>query len=105
MTPKSDSPIRSCQMNRYVLAAVTVLAFLSARPSAAQEVRGTILGRVTDPQEAVIPNANVQLTHVATGLISNVHTNEQGLYQAPYLPLGMYKVTAEAKGFKKVVRD
>ena len=71
----------------------------------AQEARGTIRGRVTDPQDAVVPNATVQLANQATGFTTNLTTNEQGAYQAPYLPLGIYRITAEAKGFKKVLRD
>src|SRR3712207_6701874 len=91
-------------MSSFRLCAAAALALLSV-PLRAQEARGTILGRVTDPQDAVIANATVQVTNVATGLTATVQSNEQGNYQAPYLPLGIYRVTAEAKGFKKAVRE
>jgi hypothetical protein len=70
-----------------------------------QEARGTIRGRVTDQQDAAVPGATVQVTNVATGLTSTLTSNEQGIYQATLLPLGTYTITAEAKGFKRVVRD
>ncbi|MBI3682574.1 MAG: TonB-dependent receptor [Acidobacteria bacterium] len=71
----------------------------------AQEARGTIRGRVTDPQDAIVPNAAVQVMNLATGLTTTLTSNEQGIYQALYLPLGKYRITAEASGFKRVVRD
>ena len=70
-----------------------------------QEARGTIRGRITDAQDAMVPGATVQVTNLATGLTTNLKSNEQGIYQALYLPLGMYRITAEAAGFKRVVRE
>jgi hypothetical protein len=70
-----------------------------------QEARGTIRGRITDAQDAMVPGATVQVTNLATGLTTNVKSNDQGIYQALYLPLGMYRITAEAAGFKRVVRE
>ena len=34
-----------------------------------------------------------------------VTTDTSGTYSAPYLPVSTYKVTAEAKGFRQVVRE
>lgn len=82
-----------------------VLLCLFAASASAQEARGTIRGRVTDPQQATIPNVKVTVANTATGLNTVVTTNEQGMYQATYLPLGMYKITAEASGFKNSVRE
>jgi hypothetical protein len=87
---------------RYV--AIALFA-LSARDSLAQDARGTILGRVTDAQDAVVSGASVQIRNINTGLTSTVQSNDQGNYSAPYLPAGKYRVTAEAKGFKKIVRE
>ncbi len=89
--------------HRWCGAAALTLLFTAA--TYAQEARGTITGRITDPQDAVIANATVRVHNAATGLTSTVNTNEQGIYSAPYLPLGIYTVTAEARGFKKSVHD
>src|ERR1019366_9065995 len=47
----------------------------------------------------------VHLTHLATNTTRNTETNETGNYAAPLLPEGIYRITAEKQGFKRVVRD
>ncbi len=90
--------------NRTLLFAIVLLLAVCAA-GWSQEARGTIRGRVTDTQDAVIPGATVQVMNLATGLTTTLKSNEQGIYQALYLPLGMYRISAEAAGFKHVVRD
>jgi hypothetical protein len=79
------------------------LALASALPTAAQStaINGTIEGTITDDQGAVLPGVTVTVTNVETGDTRAVVTNESGLYRAPLLPLGNYKVEAELQGFKK----
>src|SRR5262249_56067328 len=43
----------------------------------------------------------VTVFNVETGTERSTVTNERGLYRAPLLPLGTYRVTAELQGFKK----
>jgi hypothetical protein len=71
----------------------------------AQEARGTIIGRVTDPSGAVVAGAKIQTTNVATNTGGSSVTNEQGNYEIPYLLPGTYRVSAEQTGFKKSVRE
>ncbi len=71
----------------------------------AQETRGTILGRVTDPSGAVIAGADVRATNIATGVTAGAKTNESGNYTLPYLLTGAYTVQAELTGFKRFVRE
>lgn len=80
------------------------LALMSALPGWAQEVRGTILGRVTDPQAAVVAGAKIKVINAATSVAVNVVSNDQGNYQVPYLLVGSYRVEVEAAGFKKYNR-
>jgi hypothetical protein len=87
-----------------------VLLFVSAAillamtlPALGQEARGTILGRVTDPQGGVVPGASIMITNTATNSTSRTITNETGYYQVPLLDVGKYTVTVEAPGFKKSV--
>ncbi len=65
----------------------------------AQDATGKITGIVTDASGAVIPNANVKVTNVATNVGPEVTTNKEGFYQALQLPIGLYRVTIVAPGF------
>ncbi len=59
-----------------------------------------ISGVVQDATGAVIPNAKVTLTQVATGSVRVVTTNDSGEYLAPDLALGPYTISVAAPGFK-----
>jgi hypothetical protein len=64
---------------------------------------GAILGTVTDSTGAVIPNARVTITNVATNVPFITTTSSSGDYLAPSLGPGSYSVTAEIQGFQKSV--
>ncbi len=66
----------------------------------AQETRGSITGKVTDPSGAVVPGAAVVVTNTATNVASRAATNETGYYEVNFLVPGPYSVSAETKGFK-----
>src|SRR5215475_2053216 len=68
-----------------------------------QTATGRIVGSVSDPTGALIPGASILVTNVDTKVEYQTLTNEQGLFQAPLLPIGMYTVTAEMPGFQKAV--
>src|SRR2546421_12097825 len=70
-----------------------------------QESRGTIGGRVTDPQDAGIPGVKVVVTNIDTGVATSLVTNDKGVYVAPLLIPGNYKVSAEHQGFKHATRN
>ena len=86
------------------LAAFCVL-FLSPVSMQAQELRGKISGRVTDPNGAAVPGAAVKVVDVARNQTTNLTTNDEGLFDAPYLLPGKYQVMVEMKGFKKTLQD
>jgi hypothetical protein len=71
----------------------------------AQESRGKITGQVMDSNKSVVPGATVTITSISMGTTVTVTTNDEGLFQAPYLIPGLYKVTVEAQGFKKYARE
>jgi hypothetical protein len=60
----------------------------------------TIVGTVTDPSGAAVPNVAISLTNTLTNQISRVTTNNEGQYVAPGLQIGRYTVRAEVTGFK-----
>ena len=83
---------------------VFCLTVMAALPVAGQEARGTILGRVTDPQGAVVPGASVAITNIETNSVSRTASNATGYYEVPLLPGGKYTISVELSGFKKTVR-
>jgi hypothetical protein len=62
--------------------------------------QATIVGTVTDPSGAVVPNVQVTLTNIDTGLSKTIPTNDAGQYAAVDLQIGHYDVKATASGFK-----
>src|ERR1700687_5708692 len=66
----------------------------------AQVAGGTITGTVVDSSGRLIPNANVSITNLATGINRSVTTNEDGLYIAPNLLPATYELTFTASGFR-----
>ena len=81
------------------------LAALLCTPAAAQSDRGTITGAVLDSSGAVIPNAEVVITNVATAFVSRASANEVGLYTFSNVPLGRYELRVTAAGFKAYTRS
>src|ERR1035438_4449538 len=82
------------------LLVVLLAAFclLFAAQALAQEA--TVLGTVTDPSGAAVPNAAITVTNTDTGLSRSLTTNGDGQFVAPDLHIGKYTVRAEAAGFK-----
>jgi len=59
-----------------------------------------MVGTITDPSGASVPNVKVTLTNTETGLTRTVTTNDAGQYVFPELKIGHYEAKAEASGFK-----
>lgn len=89
--------------NRKLLACVVLFVF-AAGISWSQESRGSITGKVVDPQGAVIPGATVVITNTETNVPYRTATNVTGYFEVSLLNPGNYSVTVEASGFKKHVR-
>src|SRR6202161_3556711 len=71
----------------------------------AQRDLGTLAGTVTDQTGAAIPNAKVTITAVATNESYVVTTGSAGEYVRPALQPGVYTISAEAKGFRRVAQE
>ena len=87
---RSGAAIRSLFL---ILANVALLS--------AQTYQGRILGTVTDSSGAVVADATITVTNVATNVFRTLITNQAGEYAVPDLDPGTYAVAAEAPGFKK----
>ncbi len=66
----------------------------------AQVVGGTISGTISDRTGAALPNVSVLVHNDETGNERHLTTGPDGRYAAPSIPVGVYTVTATAKGFE-----
>ena len=88
-------------MLRYILSLLLSLSVAAPALAQSQAANGAIEGTVSDNSGGVLPGVTVTVTNLDTGTTRSVVTNEKGLYRAPLLPLGKYRVVAELQGFKK----
>ena len=68
----------------------------SVGPARAQSATASIDGVVVDQSRAVLPGATIALVQTATGVERTIVADENGLFRAPLLPVGMYELTADA---------
>jgi len=90
-------------MGRRVLGLLAVLGLVlaTAATAAAQVDRATLTGTVHDPSGAVVRDAQVKITSLATNAVSTAKTNSEGTYLVVNLPPGEYLVQVEATGFQR----
>src|SRR5438105_5827637 len=60
---------------------------------------GTITGVVTDPNNAVVPNATVTIANSVTGYTRTVNTDADGAFRFNDVPPNNYQLKASAAGF------
>ncbi len=84
----------------FLLLSIVIGGSLALR---AQESRGTIVGKITDPTGAVVPGARVLVVNQEMGTRVALTTNAEGMYLAPLLSPGLYRVEVTAPGFKKAM--
>ena len=102
--------IQSRQPKRHIIY-ISLLVFgiccvlFSGRQAFAQADQGTITGVVKDSAGAVIPNAQVTLTNVNTGLVLNDKADAQGNYIFSPVKIGDYTVSAKAPGFETTTQE
>jgi hypothetical protein len=87
-----------------ILLLSTIIVF-GVSGSWAQSGRGTLTGAVTDTNGAIIPNVAINLTEASTGSNYKTKTNDQGFFNFPELPPGLYNVSISAPGFKQYTQD
>ena len=64
---------------------------------------GSIQGRAVDPTGAAVLGVKVTLENVGTNIRRDAVTDSLGVYSFANVDIGVYTLTAEAQGFKKVV--
>ena len=80
------------------LLTLCVLVVFSSLDLSAQEA--TIVGTVTDPSGAAVPNVAITVTNTETGQLSHFTSGNVGQYVAPGLTIGRYNVKVEGANFK-----
>ncbi len=81
------------------------LAALLAPPAHTQATTAAVLGTVTDASGAVVPSVRIKLTNIEIGLVREAQTNGFGDYMISNLPIGNYRLTADAPSFEGFVRE
>src|SRR5687768_12173289 len=79
----------------FSLAALLVLA----QQAQSQVLYGSLVGNVTDPQQAAVVGAAVSIKNEATGYAAETKTDDRGAFDLRNLPPGTYNVTITAPGF------
>ncbi len=83
-----------------ILITSAILA-LAAVALHAQTATGSIQGTVFDTSKATVAGATVTLTDEQTNQTRDQASNSAGFYEFRALPLGLYKIEVEQKGFAK----
>ncbi|HZZ16758.1 MAG TPA: TonB-dependent receptor, partial [Candidatus Sulfotelmatobacter sp.] len=84
---------------RVSVCSLLTFALLVCLSVSAQVTGGTLSGTVSDPSGAAIPEAQLIIKNVATGVQRTVTTSANGFYTAVNLLAGSYQVTISAKDF------
>jgi hypothetical protein len=85
-------------------AVLLIMGICFSVPADAQVAGGTLSGTIMDPSDKFVPQAQISIVNVATGITTTVTTNSDGFYIAANLLPGEYQVTVSAKGFATEAR-
>ena len=91
--------------NLVSLVCVLAILIFSAASASAQQITAVVRGTVTDASGGVVTNAKVTAVQRETGFTRTVTSDQQGAYLLVELPVGHYKIFAEAKGFQKFIQE
>ena len=89
--------------SKFSLALILVLCLTGL--ALAQTDTARLIGNITDPTGAVIPNATVAVTNTATGRTVTTQTGGAGEYTVNALSAGRYHIDVKAPGFKTSSAD
>src|SRR6267143_2919673 len=82
-----------------------ILILVSAVSLSAQKITGDIGGDVTDKSGGAVAGAVVTAENVDTKFTRSATASSSGNFRIPELPIGTYKVSVSAPGFKTTVRS
>ncbi|MGD9631489.1 MAG: TonB-dependent receptor [Pyrinomonadaceae bacterium] len=91
------------QTRIHFLLPALLVVLTSLHSAVAQTEKGAIVGTVTDVNGRVVASATITVKDVANQTSQIFSTNDQGIFNAPFLNPGTYEVSASASGFKRTV--
>jgi len=80
------------------------LTVLPATPTSAQPAPGTVSGTVRVASGSTVAGAPITITNQDTGAARVVRSSATGAYEATGLPPGLYTVSADVQGFRRVIQ-
>src|SRR6516225_837845 len=93
------------KFNAILLAfSLLLLAVFSNELPAQTTTSGGLIGVVTDPSKAVIPDVYVEIRDNSKGTTQTTETDREGVYRFFFLAPGSYTLTVTHDGFQKVSR-
>lgn len=90
---------------RAAFLSIVVSLFASAVAFAQSTNSADLRGTVTDASGAVVPGVQVTIRNIDTGIVTDLTTNDAGVYDSVSIRPGKYQITFNKEGFGKVVRD
>jgi outer membrane receptor protein involved in Fe transport len=86
--------------------ALALCVIVGSLQASAQETvnSASVSGRVTDPQGAVVPGAQVTARETETNVSRETVTDQEGRFRLPYLKVGRYEITVRLQGFADATR-
>ena len=76
-----------------------IFAFCAVSALAQSTATAILTGVVTDPTQAVVPDAKITVTRKDTGITRETKSGPEGHYRVVLLPPGLYDIKAERPGF------
>ena len=87
---------------KFMAKTLTLLLLMTVPMLFAQTDTGALSGTISDPSGGAVANATVALENRATGLVRTTSTDSTGTYRFNLLAPGMYSISAQSQGFKRV---
>jgi len=87
-------------LNKIILSVAVIL--IAGQVGFSQGTRGTIRGTITDPNQAIVPNATVRLVDATRGAeVRSVQTNDDGTFQFIEIEPSTYNIVVTASNFSE----
>src|SRR5260370_31637600 len=99
MSMKFGRPGNRIRHQTALFLGMVLLAIVALGSAAQGQEAGRILGIITDPTGAVVPNATIAVKNLGTNAVRTVTSGTSGAYIVPGLEPAQYELTITAAGF------